>query len=235
MPRPSALPPLRIAVAQPRCAAYDIDANVAAHAALVRTAAARVVVFPELSLTGYELDAAPVDPSDSRLAPLVAACAATGTLALVGAPVAGEHIATLAVDDTGARVAYRKMWLGGVEARRFRPGPAPVVLDVDGWRVGLAICRDTGIPDHAARTCAAGVDVYAASILDSAAEAHVPDQRAAHISTTHQVVVAVASFAGSTGGGFAAAAGRSAIWAPDGSVLARAGTAPGEFVRTTLT
>ncbi|GAB3841047.1 carbon-nitrogen hydrolase family protein [Micromonospora andamanensis] len=228
-------PPLSIAVAQPRCVAYDIDANVAAHAELVRAAAARVVVFPELSLTGYELDAAAVDPSDSRLAPLVTVCATLGALALVGAPVAGEHIATLAVDGAGARVAYRKMWLGDVEARRFRPGPAPVVLDVDGWRVGLAICKDTGVEEHAARTCAAGVDVYAASIVDSAAEAHVPDQRASRISTTHRVVVAVASFAGAAGGGFAETAGRSAIWGPDGSVLARAGTAPGEFVQATLT
>ncbi|MEV4711865.1 carbon-nitrogen hydrolase family protein [Micromonospora sp. NPDC049374] len=228
-------PPLTVAVAQPRCVSYDVDTNVAAHAAMVRTAAARVVIFPELSLTGYELDAAPVDPSDPRLAPLVAACAAAGTLALVGAPVAGEHIATLAVDGTGTRVAYRKMWLGDVEARRFRPGAEPVVLDVDGWRIGLAICKDTGVVEHAARTCAAGVDVYAASIVDAATEAHVPDQRAARICHTHRVVVAVASFAGSTGGGYAEAAGRSTIWAPDGAVLARAGTAPGEFVQTTLT
>ena len=227
--------PLRIAVAQPACVAYDVAANVAAHAALVRAAAARVAVFPELSLTGYELDAAPVDPADARLAPLVEACAETGTLALVGAPVAGEHIATLGVRGTGAWVAYRKMWLGPVEARRFTPGPAPVLLEVDGWRLGLAICKDTGIAEHAARTCALGVDAYLASILDSAAEAAVPDERALRIATTHRVTVAVASFAGSTGGGYAEAAGRSAIWAPDGTVLARAGTEPGEYVSATLT
>ncbi|MEV6814242.1 carbon-nitrogen hydrolase family protein [Micromonospora sp. NPDC051296] len=227
--------PLTIAVAQPTCVAYDVAANVVAHAASVRAASARVVVFPELSLTGYELDAAPVDPSDPRLAPLVEACAETGTLALVGAPVAGEHIATLAVRGAGVRVAYRKMWLGPVEARRFTPGPAPAMLAVDGWRLGLAICKDTGIAEHAARTCALGVDAYLASILDSAAEAAVPDERALRIATTHRVFVAVASFAGSTGGGYSEAAGRSAIWAPDGSVLVRAGTAPGEYVHATLT
>ncbi|MBX7267134.1 carbon-nitrogen hydrolase family protein [Micromonospora sp. Llam7] len=225
---------MTLAVAQPLCLAYDVAANVAAHASLVRAAAARVVVFPELSLTGYELDAAPVDPSDPRLAPLVDACAEVGALALAGAPVAGEHIATLAVDGAGARVAYRKMWLGAVEARRFTPGPAPAVLEVDGWRLGLAICKDTGVAEHAARTCALGVDGYLASIVDSAAEAAVPDERAFRISTTHRVVVAVASFAGSTGGGYSEAAGRSAVWAPDGSVLARAGTVPGEFVRVAL-
>ncbi|GIJ76297.1 hydrolase [Micromonospora phaseoli] len=218
--------------------AYDVEANVLAHAALVRAATSRVVVFPELSLTGYELDAVSVDPSDPRLAPLVESCAEAGTLALVGAPVTGEHgehIAALAVDAAGARVAYRKMWLGPVEARRFTPGPTPAVLEVDGWRLGLAICKDTGIVEHAARTCALGVDVYAAAIVDSVAEAAVPEQRALRIATTHRVIVAVASFAGSTGGGYSETAGRSAIWAPDGSVLARAGIAPGEFARTTLT
>ncbi|WP_327026076.1 carbon-nitrogen hydrolase family protein [Micromonospora sp. NBC_01739] len=226
---------LRLAVAQPRCRAYDIGANVAAHAALVEAAAARVVVFPELSLTGYELDAAPVDPADPRLAPLVEACAAAGSLALVGAPVAGDHIALVAVDGTGARVAYRKMWLGGYEPRRFLPGAEPVVLTVDGWRLGLAICKDTGVAEHAARTCALGVDVYLAAVLESAADVAVPDQRALRTATTHGVHVAVASFAGPTGGGYRETAGRSAVWAPDGTVLARAGGDPGEYALAILT
>ena len=88
-----------------------------------------MVVFPELSLTGYELDADTIDPGDARLAPIAAACAETGSLALVGAPVAGEagrpHIAVLAVDGSGASVAYRKTWLGGAEPDRFAPGDGP--------------------------------------------------------------------------------------------------------------
>lgn len=65
----------------------------------MRAAGARVVVFPELSLTGYELDAHAVAVDDIALAPLVEACAATDALALVGAPVQDENgrafIATL--------------------------------------------------------------------------------------------------------------------------------------------
>ena len=38
----------------------------------------------------------------------------------------------------GSTVAYRKMWLGDAEARRFTPGPG-AGADVDGWRLGLAI------------------------------------------------------------------------------------------------
>lgn len=49
--------PLTIAVTQPLCMRYDVAANAATHAATVRCAGAPVLVFPELSLTGYELDA----------------------------------------------------------------------------------------------------------------------------------------------------------------------------------
>jgi predicted amidohydrolase len=132
--------PLVVAVAQPPCLAHDVAANARAHAAAIRApeaAGARVVVFPELSLTGYELDAAPVDPGDERLQPLIQACADTGATAIVGAPVSDnsnksadnsknndnsktirkgkagrDFIGVLAIDGHGASVAYRKMWLG---------------------------------------------------------------------------------------------------------------------------
>ncbi|MEH0931309.1 carbon-nitrogen hydrolase family protein [Micromonospora sp. CPCC 205558] len=226
--------PLRLAVVQPPCVPLDVAANARAHAAVVRAARARLVVFPELSLTGYELDAPVVSVDDPRLRPLVEACAETNTLALAGAPVAGDHIAMLAVTGGGATVAYRKMWLGDAEARRFRPGDAPVVLDVDGWRVGLAICKDTGVAAHADRTAALGIDVYAAGVLEAARDAAVTDQRAHRTATTHGVWVAVASFAGSTGGGYTEAAGRSGIWTPDGEVFARGGTDPGESVSASI-
>jgi predicted amidohydrolase len=87
--------PLTVAAAQPPCVSYDVAANAATHAATVRSAGARVVVFPELSLTGYELDAPAIGAEDQRLAPIVDACAETGSLALMGAPVDGGSRATL--------------------------------------------------------------------------------------------------------------------------------------------
>lgn len=232
--------PLVIAVAQPHITSHDVERNVAAHAAAIRAAGARVVIFPELSLTGYELNAPTIDGDDPRLAPIVAVCADSGSVALVGAPVAGAedpgaaYIGMLAVTGTGARVAYRKMWPGGAEPERFSPGPAPAVLEVDGWRLGLAICRDTGIPQHAADTAALVIDAYVAGALESAEDAEVQPARARRIATAHHVWVAVASFAGSTGGGYTEAAGGSGIWSPDAAEVARAGPDPGAIVRATL-
>lgn len=225
---------MSVAVAQPRCVAYDVTANAVAHAEAVRAAKARVVVFPEMSLTGYELDAVPVSPDDERLAPIVAACAEVGTLALVGAPVSGPRIGILAVDGGGARVAYGKTCLHHSEAVRFVPGE-PAVIEVDGWRLGLAVCRDTGIPEHAAKTVALGIDGYVAGVVHSGEEAGVHGERARRVAADHGVWVATAAFAGPTGGGFDCTSGCSGLWSAAGELIAEAGVAPDDVVQAVFT
>ena len=228
-----------MAVAQPLCVPYDVGQNAAAHAAAVRAAAARVVVFPELSLTGYELEAPALTAQDPRLIPLAEACAEAGSVALAGAPVPGEagrpHIAVLAVDRAGITVAYRKLWLGSAEAERFGPGDKPAVLDVDGWRLGLAVCKDVSVPQHQADTAALGIDAYVAGTVMSADERALQDARASRIAASLGTWVAIASFAGATGGGYTECAGRSGIWSPDGNPVAQAGEGPGEIAIAQLT
>ncbi|GAA4955805.1 carbon-nitrogen hydrolase family protein [Streptomonospora halophila] len=230
--------PLVIAVAQPVCEPRAVAANAGVHAEAVRAADARVVVFPEMSLTGYELDAPPVASGDARLLPIVQACDRAGATALVGAPVRGEngaeHIAMLAVDGGGAAHVYSKTWLGGAEPERFAPGTGPAVLDVDGRRVGLAICRDFGVAAHAAGTAALGAVVYAAATVEHAGDAAVQQERAARAAAEHGMWVAVSSFAGPTGGGYSHTLGRSGVWRPGGAVAAQAGPDAGVIVRTVL-
>lgn len=231
--------PLTIAAAQPPTVAHDVAANARSHAAAIREARARLVVFPELSLTGYELDTPAIGADDARLGPIAEACAATDAVALCGAPVRDgtdrPFIAMLAIARSAAPVVvYRKMWLSDDEAARFASGPFPAVFAVDGWRLGLAICKDTGEPRHAAATAALGIDAYVAGVLEHAEDASVPDERARRIARDHGVWVAVASFAGSTGGGYDRAAGGSGIWARTGAAVSRAGSEAGAIARATL-
>ncbi|MBO1415761.1 carbon-nitrogen hydrolase family protein, partial [Streptomyces sp. FH025] len=213
--------------------------NVERHAEAVRTARTRLVVFPELSLTGYDLAAPAVDPADDRLAPLVEACAAAGAVALVGAPVleadGSESIATLAVTGEGAEVVYRKMRLHGPEFDRFTPGPKPVVLELDGLRLGLAICADAADPTHAEETAALGIDAYVASTLygPGAAQAERRDGHLRERTTAHGIWGMLSTCAGASGE-FPATSGGSGLWSPDGEPVARAGTEPGELVRGEL-
>lgn len=232
-------PTLTVAVAQPVTVARDLAANVDAHTHAVRAAAAagaRLLVLPEMSLTGYELDAAPVAPTDPLLDPLVAACRSTGVRALAGAPVredGQEHLAVLLVDDDGARVAYRKSFLAEQEAQRFRPGDGARVVDVDGWVVGLAICKDTGEQRHTERLARTGVDLYAAGVVDAPEEEPVRLTRTLAVAAALGAPVAVASAAGPATS-YPRTRGGSAVHAADGRLLARAGDAPGELVSATL-
>ena len=138
-----------------------------------------MVVFPELSLTGHDVDAEAVAFDDVRLGPLVDSCAAVGSPALVGAPAEsdeGSFITTLAIDHAGARVAYRKRWLEGSEPRRFRPGDEPTVLDVDGWRLGLGICKDTGAAQHIAGAESATLPTQCAPRPDRPHQGHASER-----------------------------------------------------------
>jgi predicted amidohydrolase len=230
--------PLTIAVAQPLCRPGDVASNIETHVEAIRAAKTRVIVFPELSLTGYELDASAIAVDDARLMPLVDACAEDGATALVGAPVSDDdgssHIAMLAIDETGVRIVYRKMYLGDVETARFGPGLEPGLLEIDGWRLGLAICKDTGIQRHATETAALGIDAYVAGSVKTPAEAMIQDERARRIAIKHRIPVAIASGAGSQGIGYDPAAGGSAIWSSDGTVAVHAGSEPGEIARSTI-
>ncbi|MFI2606684.1 carbon-nitrogen hydrolase family protein [Kitasatospora sp. NPDC018619] len=235
--------PLTVAVAQPVCAPAGrpetVSDNVARHAEAVREAGTRLVVFPELSLTGYDLAAPAVDPTDDRLAPLVRACAEAGAVALVGAPVVEpdgcESIATLAVSGDGAEVVYRKMYLHGAEVNRFTPGGEPVVLELDGLRLGLAVCADASEPAHAEATAALGIDAYVASTLygPGAAQAERRDGHVRDRAAAHGVWCVLSTCAGATGE-YPDSSGGSGVWAPGGSRVVQAGTAPGELVRAEL-
>ena len=230
-------PPLLVAAAQPPSESGDLAANARAHADAIRAAHSRLVLFPELSLTGYELEAEPVSCADPALASIIEACHAVDSIALVGAPVeeAGRSfIAALRIDGEGASVAYRKSHPGGDELERFSQGDGPTVIGIDGWRVGLGICKDTGMAEHTAGTATLGVDVYLAGLVHARDELGEQDDRGMRIAAACRSYVVFASFAGPTGGGYHATAGVSTIWGPDGSILARASDAPGDIARAVL-
>jgi predicted amidohydrolase len=230
--------PLTVAVAQPRCISKDVQANGREHAELIRRAAARVVVFPELSLTGYELDAAAVSLDEAGVVMIVETCARTETLpssellspAKVAAVTSRSSRSTL----LARRSSTGKNYLGGDEPACFVPGDGPVALDVDGWRIGLGICKDTGVEQHIADTASLNVDLYAAGLVHFPEELEMQEERAVRIAVACSAPVAFASFAGPTGGGFDKTAGVSSIWAADGTPISRAGREPGDITRATL-
>ncbi|WP_019204169.1 NAD+ synthase [Tsukamurella sp. 1534] len=167
--------PLRVAACQINPVVGDLEANVSRITAAARDAAergAQVAVFGEMALTGYPVEDLLLRRSfavDSReavheLARALDAAGCGDLIVVVGFldrdpdapetstnPTGGARNAA-GVLHRGELVArYDKHFLPnyGVfdEKRWFTPGDRLVVLDVDGVRLGLAICEDVWWPD----------------------------------------------------------------------------------------
>lgn len=213
----------------------------AQHVRLAQLAAqeqAQVVVFPELSLTGYELDLADelaFMPNDARLEPLVEAAERQGLTLVVGAPARiGErlHIGAFIVCPGGTVELYTKQRLGAfpssasadgvvpaAEATVFEPGTLNPLVRFGVHSAAVAVCADVCSPSHARQAARRGATAYLASMFvipsEFAGEAAKLKERAARQGMT----VVFANHGGPTGG--LMSGGGSAIWSETGELLVR--------------
>ncbi|MGV9340494.1 carbon-nitrogen hydrolase family protein [Streptomyces sp. NPDC003688] len=235
--------PLRIATAQAQAVAGDIEANVVTVAAMIREAAAagaRLVVFPEKFLSGYEpelIRADPrrhaVQPRDPRLAPVAAACRETGTVAVVGAAFHEDgdlYVSAFVIGADGEHVTrYDKQHLFPTETPIYRAGTTGRTLELDGWRLGLGICYDSGFPEHARAAALDGCHAYVVGALFGVGNGYQESRTwfpaRARENTCYTVL---SNHIGTTGDWHTC--GSSAVWGPDGRALAEAGPDRQELV-----
>jgi predicted amidohydrolase len=223
---------LTVTVAQTASAPGDVGGNVNAAAQIALQAAdagAELLIFPELSLIGYDLGLLG-DPSvwvtldDPRLDPLREPPMAT----VVGAPYRAEDgahlLASLVFRPDGEVAVHGKRHLHGPEREHFQPGRPADPFRLNGWRVALAICYDAGVPAHAQDAAGRGAEVYAASVLYTQEEVRRFDLHFAARAMDHRMYALAANHAGN-GPGWESCGG-SGVWHPDGRRLVQAGTEP---------
>ncbi|MFD7161829.1 carbon-nitrogen hydrolase family protein [Streptomyces violascens] len=234
--------PLRIAAAQAQSVPGEVEANAAAVARMIRAAGeggARVAVFPEKFLSGYEIELIRADPErcavrpdDPRLAPIAGACRASGVTAVVGAAVqdgGGLYVSALVIDETGVVGRYDKQTLFQHERAVYCRGSAGATLQVGGWRLGLGVCYDSGFPEHARAAALDGCHAYVVGALFGEGGGHHESRIWFPARAFDNTVYAVLSnHVGVTGGWHAC--GSSAVWGPDGRVVAEAGPTDEELV-----
>jgi len=162
---------LRLALAQHDFPVGAVAANAAKVSELItqaRDSGADLVVFPELTLSGYS-------PEDLLLRPsFLAACdnalqalasQTHGIAALVGHPQSeGEvfNAASLLRDGVIETTAHKQALPNyGVfdDKRYFRPGRETVTVSIEGVRVALLICEDIWQPEPAAQAAEAGAEL----------------------------------------------------------------------------
>ncbi|HOW75513.1 MAG TPA: NAD+ synthase [Candidatus Competibacteraceae bacterium] len=130
---------------------------------------ADLIVFPELTITGYppeDLLLRPgfirqIDPALQRLCSEI-----HGIAAVVGCPLStpeGLRNAAVVLDQGEIQARYFKQWLPNYsvfdEKRYFVPGEDAAVVEIAGVRVGITICEDVWLPGPVAQAADAGAQL----------------------------------------------------------------------------
>jgi predicted amidohydrolase len=155
----------------------DLPGNLQRHLVCIEQAAAlgaELVVFPELSLTGYEPSVArqaALPVTSARLDPLQAACDRLGITVAVGLPLPtpdGIRIGMPIFCPEAPRQVYAKQRLHDDELPYFTPGNQALLLEVGEHRVAPAICYESMFMAHAAVARERGADLYLVSVAKTA-------------------------------------------------------------------
>lgn len=220
---------LTLAAAQSISVPGDVPANIRRHMAFMQVAAeqgVQLLVFPELSLTGYEPSLAAdlaIAPDVAQLTPLRVMARELRLTVVVGMPIrmapdAGVMIGALVLGADGSRAVYTKQHLHPGEEVAFVPGQGGVALAFGDDRIALSVCADFTHASHARAAAEAGANVYAASVLISEGGYAKDCAQLQTYAAEYRLLVLMANHGGPSGGWDCA--GRSAIWSADGRLLA---------------
>lgn len=231
---------MRIAALQMHAIAGDGEANIeriAAAAADAAAGGAKLLVVPELAVTGYGAGetafARLASPATGDVARRLGAIARDNGLAIVTgfAEQEGAHVynSALFTDGIGTNAVYRKSHLyGEYERGVFRPAaPASVMVELGGIRLGMLICYDVEFPENVRRLALAGADlvIVPTALPKGSSGTFIASHMIQVRAFENQVFVAYINHCGADDR--FTYAGLSRIAAPDGKLLAEA-SAEGE-------
>ena len=219
---------MKIGVAQIRSIKGDIAANTKQHIHLINLAfgyGADTIIFPELSLTGYEPELAAAlatTPDDSRLDVFQEISNTRQVTIGVGLPTkqpAGTCITMVIFQPDQARQTYSKKYLHADEEEFFVSGQGTINFLGDQSNLALAICYELSVPEHAENAFNCGGEMYIASVAKTAGGVEKAHIRLAEIARHYAVPAIMANCIGLAGG--MECAGRSAIWNNQGELLSQ--------------
>lgn len=218
-----------IAAAQSISKRGDVATNTHTHLQMIERAAqhhAELICFPELSLTGYEMDLADelaFTIDDQRLSAFSQAAKQHNMIILVGAPArldTGLHIGSFLFYPDGKTDLYTKQFIHiGTEDAFFtaQADQKDVIIQLNDEKIFCAICADLTHPEHAAKAFESKSSIYFPSALISKNGYATDAAFLKRYASEFQLTVILSNY-GAPSGAYDAA-GRSAIWSADGALL----------------
>jgi predicted amidohydrolase len=222
--------PLTLAIAQTNTLDLCIQNNVLNHIELIKQASiggADLVIFPELSLTGYvlpKLCSLAVKNGDATLCQLSEVAQAHNIDVIVGCALevrcSNPAIGAAHFSRRGRIEYYCKRYLHQGESKWCSPGSKSFVFELNGLKLALAICADFCEPQHAIDAVDRGAEMYLVSALISCSGYDADAEILSSIAKRHHVPVVLSNHVGQTGGWDCA--GKSAVWDANGKQIATA-------------
>lgn len=220
---------MKIALAQIVSKKGDIRKNIAQHKRFAQIAAKRkanLLIFPELSITGYEPTLAKdlaVEKNDPRFDDFQTLSNQYKIIIGVGVPIqqkVGISISMLLFHPTQPRQVYTKKYLHSDEKPFFVSGANDSVL-IKNTKIALAICYELSIKSHEKTAIGNGATLYLASVAKTEQGVKNAHQRLAGIAKAHRIPVLLVNSVGINDDFISA--GTSAVWNTEGEVLKKTG------------
>jgi predicted amidohydrolase len=217
---------MKICVAQTRPIKGDIQSNIDHHKKLIDLAisnGADIVIFPELSLTGYEpkLAKALATNQDDRRFDDFQKISNTQQMTIgVGVPTknnTGVCISMVLFQPHQARRMYSKKYLHPDEEEFFVSGQNFPSLKINKIDIALAICYELSVPDHAEKAFKSGAEIYIASVAKSVNGVNKASKRLSDIAHKYSMTVLMSNCVGQSED--FESAGKTAIWNDKGLLV----------------
>jgi predicted amidohydrolase len=217
---------MKICAVQTKPIKGDIHSNIANHKKWIELAVAEggdLVIFPELSLTGYEpalAKALATEQDDRRFDDFQAISDAKGITIGVGVPTKTEQgicISMLLFQPRQERRMYSKSYLHPDEEKFFVRGQSSPDLRINHTNMALAICYEISVPEHLATALKFRPRIYFASVAKFANGVSQAIERLARIAQDCSMTVLMTNCVGFFDGGYCA--GKTSVWNTAGSLL----------------
>lgn len=218
---------MKICIAQTKPVKGDINKNLANHKVFIEHAisnGADVIVFPELSLTGYEPTLAKdlaTTQNDIRLDTFQEISDLNNIVIGVGLPTRENNnifISMIIFQPHRARITYSKQYLYPTEIDYFTAGKKPIYLNFkDNNIVAPAICWELSNPEHSEAAHKNKANIYIASVLNSVSGVDNDIKKLSDIAKKYSMTVFMANYVGKSGG--YDCAGKTSIWNNHGDLI----------------
>jgi len=217
---------MKICAAQTRPITGDIAGNIGNHKKLIDLAvsqAADIMIFPELSITGYEPERAKAlaTHQDDKRFDVLQNIADANEIALgVGIPISSRNgvcIGLVIFQPHEPRQTYSKKYLHADDEEYFCSGQSFSVLRRGGINFAPALCYELSVPEHSEQAFKNGANIYLVSVAKTSHGIENATKSLSNIAIKYSMTVLMSNCVGPCDG--FESAGHSSLWNKQGVLV----------------